>query len=459
MKRIANAVFGIMAVCAFYAFPLSIGEKAPAFTLITSNDSSVSLTQYQDQVCVFYFVCTGCPPERATGSAVEKHIWQVYKNQNVKVLGIEIAHHAKGEVVLSAQQWGITFPIAINGDQTASAYGNASNSIILVDKQGIVRAVAAFPLVSDTIDAQIDSAVKSIAGKIPALLTKATTNLATIIQKVSENCEKIKSFSAEVKVRFRICPNWYDRIGRYDYQKPDSTKLVLIDSISAADTARSAYTASWFATCSDFMIPSILNEPIMSAKTVRVWADSAAVVMRDSPDTCVVKVPNLTDTLLYTVDMARGVIIGLDVSTLFVALFTHQYFYGYDKGIYYLQKVSCSSSDTSIMEGGYRFSNIRINNEPVTSAVNRFRREKSPCTIHAIGRGSDRIAVFGGKAGMRIAAFDLLGRSLFETALQGAGDVLRLDRLCRGTGCPSGPLILRINGSDGAAFFSIVVTR
>ncbi len=173
MKRIAVSVFGGIAVYAFYAFPLAIGEKAPAFTLNTSGDSSVSLAQYQDRVCVLYFFCCGCTTERATGSAVEKHIWQAYKNQNVKVLGIEIARHTKDEVISFAEQWGITFPVAINGHETAAGYPNSSNSIFLIDKHGIVQAVAAFPLTFDTVDAQVDSTAKSIAGKIPALLNTA----------------------------------------------------------------------------------------------------------------------------------------------------------------------------------------------------------------------------------------------------------------------------------------------
>jgi peroxiredoxin len=172
MKRIA-AVVGSMAVCAFYAFPLSIGEKAFAFTLTTTGDSPVSLAQYQGRVCVLYFFCCGCSNERATGSAVEKYIWQAYKDDNVEVLGIEIARHTRDAVIASGKQWGITFPVAINGHQTASAYGNASNEVVLIDKQGFVQAVAAVPLSLDTLDAQIDSTVKSFAGEISALLTAA----------------------------------------------------------------------------------------------------------------------------------------------------------------------------------------------------------------------------------------------------------------------------------------------
>jgi len=52
-------VLGSIAVCAFSAFPLSIGDKAPDFALTTTSDSSVSLAQNQDQVRVIYFLCLG----------------------------------------------------------------------------------------------------------------------------------------------------------------------------------------------------------------------------------------------------------------------------------------------------------------------------------------------------------------------------------------------------------------
>jgi hypothetical protein len=226
------------------------------------------------------------------------------------------------------------------------------------------------------------------------------------------------------------------------------------------DTVRSTYTSSSFAGCSFSIVPSIISSSIISAKTIAAWADSAATVTRDSLDTCVVQVPNNGDTLLYSVDMARGVIVGLYWYGAWSGYYiTHQYFYGLDKGIYYLQKVSCSSNDTSIENGGYRFSNIRINGEPVTSVLGRLRPEKAPFAVRPVGRGSDRVTFTRGEAGTRVAAFDLFGRSLFRTGLRGKGDVLDLNRLCGGARCPSGPLILRINGQSGAAFFSTAISR
>jgi hypothetical protein len=198
--------------------------------------------------------------------------------------------------------------------------------------------------------------------------------------------------------------------------------------------------------------------PIMSAKVVAAWADSAAVVVRDTLDTCAVKVPHNADTILYSIDMARGVIIGLYWygPSEYV---THQYFYGFDKGVYYLRQVSCSSWDTTIESGGYMFKNIRINGEPVSSVLGRLRPEKSRFAIRPIGRGGDRITFTGAEAGVGITVFDLSGRGLFETTLRGKGEILDLDRLRSGARRPSGPLILRITGPDGAVSFPTAIIR
>lgn len=196
----------------------------------------------------------------------------------------------------------------------------------------------------------------------------------------------------------------------------------------------------------------------MSAKMVGAWADSAATIMRDTLDTCVVKVPNNMDTLLYSIDMQRGVIIGLYWFGP-AGNVTHQYFYGYDKGIYFLQKLSCSSSDTSIANGGYRFNNIRINGEPVTSVVNSLRSDKFRFALHPVERGRERMTFIGGKEGIRIAVFNLFGRNLISTNLREKSGTIDLDHLCPATRCPSGPLLLRIATPNGAAAFSTVIVR
>jgi hypothetical protein len=59
MKRFAMLVIGSMLGFAWNAFPLSIGDTAPAFSLAMAADSSVSLADCRGRVCVLYFCCFG----------------------------------------------------------------------------------------------------------------------------------------------------------------------------------------------------------------------------------------------------------------------------------------------------------------------------------------------------------------------------------------------------------------
>jgi hypothetical protein len=235
---------------------------------------------------------------------------------------------------------------------------------------------------------------------------------------------------------------------------------MLADSISAGDTLWRTYTGSSFSDCSFSIVPSVIRMPVMSAKMVRAWADSGAVVVYDTLDTCEVHVPYGGDTLYYTVDVPRGLIIGFYWYDFLLSIdVTHGYFYGYDKGVYYLQKVSSSMVDSGIEYGGYLFSNIRVNGQPLTTVKNRPRPEQCPFAIFPAADGCDRMAYTGAQEGMRITAFDLLGRSLFATSLQGGGGILDLNRLCRGTGCRNGPIMLRVSGQRQAAFVIPAIVR
>jgi hypothetical protein len=74
---------------------------------------------------------------------------------------------------------GVTFPLLMRGYQTSQAYGAQKNYIYLVDKNGIVQAISMLPATTVSY-AQIDSAVKAIADKIPALLNAGVHYWKTI---------------------------------------------------------------------------------------------------------------------------------------------------------------------------------------------------------------------------------------------------------------------------------------
>ena len=58
MKQSLSITSAFIALCILNSFALSIGDKAPDFTLTTTMDSTVTLSQLQGQVRVLFFF--GC---------------------------------------------------------------------------------------------------------------------------------------------------------------------------------------------------------------------------------------------------------------------------------------------------------------------------------------------------------------------------------------------------------------
>lgn len=58
MKRNLFHIAGFIAMFSLQSHSLSIGDMAPDFTLISTSDSSVTLSQYAGQVRVLFFF--GC---------------------------------------------------------------------------------------------------------------------------------------------------------------------------------------------------------------------------------------------------------------------------------------------------------------------------------------------------------------------------------------------------------------
>jgi hypothetical protein len=217
----------------------------------------------------------------------------------------------------------------------------------------------------------------------------------------------------------------------------------------------SEFSRSNFSSCAFPIVPSIIVDPIMSSMVPASWADSGKVT-RDTLDTCIVQIGNDSVTKLYSVDMVRGVVIGF--MTYGVAgSAEHQYFYGCDKGIYYLRKVTCSTWDTTIENGGYEFYNIRINGDTVP-VINPAKRNLERFSIQWVDRNQGTFVMNGLQGPARVALFDMRGRRISSGEYEINGPSA-INRFCPSGGCPSGPMLLRIENSGATRVFPAVLVR
>lgn len=120
---------------------------------------------------------------------------------------------------------GVTFPLLMQGYQTSKAYGAQKNYIYLVDKNGIVQAISMLPATTASY-AQIDSAVKAIADKIPVLLNAAVRYWKTMPS--SRTAPPLNNYQA-YDVRGRMVPTG---------QKTAAIQQVLLRSETIKSPAR-----------------------------------------------------------------------------------------------------------------------------------------------------------------------------------------------------------------------------
>ena len=119
-------------------------ETATDFTINDVDDNPVSLSDFDGQVIVLNFFATWCGPCQTEMPQLDNNIWQVYKDQGVMVLGIDLQEDL-GQVKLFAVNNSISFRLAIDptGDVfRAYAGGDAVENVpynVVIDKEKNIR--------------------------------------------------------------------------------------------------------------------------------------------------------------------------------------------------------------------------------------------------------------------------------------------------------------------------------
>jgi hypothetical protein len=113
------------------------------------------------------------------------------------------------------------------------------------------------------------------------------------------------------------------------------------------------------------MAVSVLRKPLLSAEEIRSWPGKGAAIVRENDDSCIVSYGDPFDTSwVYTIDKKRNLIVGLDVhnqnSLRDTIVLNTWYFYWDTAGISLLRLIALRG-DTTLYHGGYRFSNMALN--------------------------------------------------------------------------------------------------
>jgi peroxiredoxin len=121
-------------------FIVKVGEMAPDFTLnYLDDDHSVKLSSLRGNLVLLQFTDSNCGVCRREMPALEKEIWQVFKDEPFKLIGVD-RRETPEKVRKFVQETGVTYPLALDLDASIyDLYAGPKSGItrnVLIDKDG-----------------------------------------------------------------------------------------------------------------------------------------------------------------------------------------------------------------------------------------------------------------------------------------------------------------------------------
>lgn len=114
----------------------SDNNKAPEFTLPSTDGKDIKLSDYKGKVVIVDFWATWCGPcRRGIPDLIE--IQKQYAN-DVVIIGVSLDTETKGEVIPFAQKIGINYPIVYGTLEVTQQYGGVEGipTSFIIDRNG-----------------------------------------------------------------------------------------------------------------------------------------------------------------------------------------------------------------------------------------------------------------------------------------------------------------------------------
>lgn len=183
---------------------LSIGVDAPAFTLNDINGNTVNLSDYSGKIVVLNFFGNDCPYCKDAAPYLESDIWQVYKDQDVVVLGID-QWNGSANVVNSKfiGPTNVTYPVLLNGSSTAQNYQVTYDKYYILNRD---HKIFYYKNGTKTGSGSPQSVIQDVKSQVEELLTLTSIEYDNIViaKEFSLNQNYPNPFNPETRISFNI---------------------------------------------------------------------------------------------------------------------------------------------------------------------------------------------------------------------------------------------------------------
>jgi peroxiredoxin len=120
-------------------FYVKIGDPSPEFTLTFPNGDSTSFSELKGKVIMLQFTASWRSVCRREMPYIEKDIWQVLKNDDFVLIGVDRDEPAD-KVIKFAEDMKITYPLALDpGAEIFGLFADKNSGVtrnVIIDKEG-----------------------------------------------------------------------------------------------------------------------------------------------------------------------------------------------------------------------------------------------------------------------------------------------------------------------------------
>ena len=147
MNRIVVTVFLLMAIVFTglaqepdsRGYLVKVGDMAPDFEMKLTDGSKVKLSDLRGKVVMLQFTASWCGVCRKEMPFIEKEIWQIHKNKDFALYGLDRDEPIeKAEKLIAAT--GITYPIALDDEaKIFTKYAAKESGVtrnVIIDRNG-----------------------------------------------------------------------------------------------------------------------------------------------------------------------------------------------------------------------------------------------------------------------------------------------------------------------------------